>query len=271
MGGLAAGSFMGSGSSPGPPCLAHNSRENSSFAFAFPALEKVGLSYGDHGKCGDGTSRLGLLFDAEPGELRRDGSVWGSLMSHPLNRAEQIRKEASRFSDLAETASSSFLREYYCRLAERYLALEGEWRPSGRQSRSISRRGGFPVNDAEMRQCHDLTGCDLQRRGEAEGAGSQPAIILVCVILATPDHGIKARGEHSPIFWVRSWVDRSSYYSWTMMPRSPTRPRAGSKVWACAPLSLWGPCPRLTFSIATKSTWLLPMSNYRRGNLTALR
>ena len=96
------------------------------------------------GKFGDGASRLGPPFDAEPGELRGDRAVWGSLMS----RAEQIRKEAAKFFDLAETASSSFLREYYCRLAERYLALEGDWRAPGGQSRSISRRGGFSITDA---------------------------------------------------------------------------------------------------------------------------
>jgi hypothetical protein len=45
-------------------------------------------------------------------------------------------------------ASSSFLRDYYWRLAERYLALEGEWEPPGRQGRSISRRGNFSVTDS---------------------------------------------------------------------------------------------------------------------------
>jgi hypothetical protein len=65
-------------------------------------------------------------------------------MPDPLSRAERIRKEAAKFSCLAESASSSFLRDYYWRLAERYLALEGEWEPPGR---SISRRGDFSVAD----------------------------------------------------------------------------------------------------------------------------
>ena len=60
-------------------------------------------------------------------------------MSDPLSRTEQIQKEAAKFSSLAESASSPFLREYYLRLAERYLALEGDWKPSGRQGRAISR------------------------------------------------------------------------------------------------------------------------------------
>ena len=64
-------------------------------------------------------------------------------MPDPLSRAERIRKEAAKFSCLAESASSSFLRDYYWRLAERYLALE----PLGRQGRSNSRRGDFSVAD----------------------------------------------------------------------------------------------------------------------------
>jgi hypothetical protein len=68
-------------------------------------------------------------------------------MPDPLSRAERIRKEAAKFSSLAESASSPFLRDYYWRLAERYLALEGKWEPLGRQGRSISRRGDFSVAD----------------------------------------------------------------------------------------------------------------------------
>jgi hypothetical protein len=45
---------------------------------------------------------------------------------------ERNRKEAAKFSDLAKTASSPFLRGYYHRIAERYLSFEGEWRPAGR-------------------------------------------------------------------------------------------------------------------------------------------
>jgi hypothetical protein len=46
-----------------------------------------------------------------------------------LIREEQNRKEAEKFSDLAKNASSPFLRDYYRRIAARYLLLEGEWRP----------------------------------------------------------------------------------------------------------------------------------------------
>jgi hypothetical protein len=61
-------------------------------------------------------------------------------MTEPLSRAERIRKEAAKFSDLAKSASSPFLRDYYRCIAERYLALEGEWRPSGRQANSLSKQ-----------------------------------------------------------------------------------------------------------------------------------
>jgi hypothetical protein len=69
-------------------------------------------------------------------------------MPDPLSRAERIRKEAAKFSSLAESASSSFLRDYYWRLAERYLALEGEWERPNRQARSNARRGDFSVTDS---------------------------------------------------------------------------------------------------------------------------
>ena len=64
-------------------------------------------------------------------------------MAEPLSRAERIEKEAAKFSDLAKTASSSFLRGYYFRIAERYLLLEGEWTPPGRQGKSNSKQGGL--------------------------------------------------------------------------------------------------------------------------------
>jgi hypothetical protein len=61
------------------------------------------------------------------------GPLWGTLMMDQLSRAERNRKEAAKFSDLSKTATSPFLRDYYRRIAERYLSLEGDWRPSGRQ------------------------------------------------------------------------------------------------------------------------------------------
>jgi hypothetical protein len=46
------------------------------------------------------------------------------------SRAERIRKEARKFSDLAESAPSAFLRDYYQRIAERY-PLPGERMETG--------------------------------------------------------------------------------------------------------------------------------------------
>jgi hypothetical protein len=66
----------------------------------------------------------------------------GAWMMDPLSRAERNRKEAAKFTDLAKSASSSFLRGYYQCLAERYLALEGEWRSPG-AGHSISNRRGL--------------------------------------------------------------------------------------------------------------------------------
>jgi hypothetical protein len=62
-------------------------------------------------------------------------------MIEPLSRAERNRNEAAKFTDLARSASSSFLRGYYQCLAERYLALEGEWRPRGAGHSILKRRG----------------------------------------------------------------------------------------------------------------------------------
>jgi hypothetical protein len=43
-----------------------------------------------------------------------------------LSRAEQNREEAAKFSELAKTASSPFLRAYYWHAALRYLSSDGE-------------------------------------------------------------------------------------------------------------------------------------------------
>jgi hypothetical protein len=45
-------------------------------------------------------------------------------MTDLLTRMERNRKEAGKFSDLAKSAASSFLRAYYWRIAERYLSFE---------------------------------------------------------------------------------------------------------------------------------------------------
>jgi hypothetical protein len=67
----------------------------------------------------------------EPGKLGR-GCVWGEEMMDLLSRMERDRKEAAKFSELAKSAPSAFIRDYYRRIAERYLMLEGDWRPSGK-------------------------------------------------------------------------------------------------------------------------------------------
>jgi hypothetical protein len=69
-------------------------------------------------------------------------------MSDQSSRAERNRKEAAKFSDLAKSASSTFLRGYYRRLAERYLALEGEWRPPGTQDHPISAQRGLHTTES---------------------------------------------------------------------------------------------------------------------------
>jgi hypothetical protein len=50
-------------------------------------------------------------------------------MSDLLTRMERNRKEAEKFSDLAKSASSPFVRAYYSRVAERYLSFEEERNP----------------------------------------------------------------------------------------------------------------------------------------------
>jgi hypothetical protein len=62
-------------------------------------------------------------------------------MTDLLFGIERNRKEAAKFSELAKTASSPFLRSYYSRIAERYL-LEGEWRLLGEPRNFISRQSG---------------------------------------------------------------------------------------------------------------------------------
>ena len=67
----------------------------------------------------------------------------GAWMTDLSSRAERDRKEAAKFSDLAKSASSPFLRDYYLRIAERYLSLEGDWRPPGRQGYPCSKQDGL--------------------------------------------------------------------------------------------------------------------------------
>jgi hypothetical protein len=59
---------------------------------------------------------------------------------------DQSRAKSERGNEilrLAKTASSSFLGGYHFRIAERYLSLEGEGTPPGRQGNSNSKQGGL--------------------------------------------------------------------------------------------------------------------------------
>jgi hypothetical protein len=47
-------------------------------------------------------------------------------MTDPSSRIERNREEAAKFSELAKTASSPFLRAYYWHTALRYLSSQGE-------------------------------------------------------------------------------------------------------------------------------------------------
>jgi hypothetical protein len=43
------------------------------------------------------------------------------MMPDPLIAAERYRKDAAEFSELAKAAETAFVRDYYGRLAQRYL------------------------------------------------------------------------------------------------------------------------------------------------------
>jgi hypothetical protein len=49
-------------------------------------------------------------------------TLWPMPFSVKLIKWPRYRKEAAEFSDLAKNASTQFLRDYYQRLAERYLS-----------------------------------------------------------------------------------------------------------------------------------------------------
>jgi hypothetical protein len=46
-----------------------------------------------------------------------------------MTRADLYSKESTKYFNLAKSASSPFLRDYYRRIAERYLSSEDELRP----------------------------------------------------------------------------------------------------------------------------------------------
>jgi hypothetical protein len=81
----------------------------------------------------------------------------------PLSRAEQNREEAAKFSELAKTASSPFLRAYYWHTALRYLSSEGELRVPERQGDSRTR-----ILSAEV--------VEASRSAEAASVDGEPPI-----------------------------------------------------------------------------------------------
>ncbi|HEV7983011.1 MAG TPA: hypothetical protein VGP86_08970 [Xanthobacteraceae bacterium] len=64
-----------------------------------------------------------------------------SRMQDPASRAKRYRKVAAQYSELANNASSAFLRTHYRRLAEEYrMRAEGEWRVLEREGALIAER-----------------------------------------------------------------------------------------------------------------------------------
>ena len=68
-------------------------------------------------------------------------------MTDLLNRMERNRKEAAKFSDLAKSAPSPFLRGYYLRIAEQYLSSRDELRLPERQGNSTSKTSSFSTTE----------------------------------------------------------------------------------------------------------------------------
>ena len=68
-------------------------------------------------------------------------------MSDPLNAAERYRKDAAEFSELAKTAETFFIRDYYRRLARRYLRRAENQERLGRIS---ERFAAGPHQDNQM-------------------------------------------------------------------------------------------------------------------------
>jgi hypothetical protein len=69
--------------------------------------------------------RRGRVRATSPADLCLKGD---RIMMDPMTRADLYWKESVKHSDLAKSASSPFLRDYYRRVAERYLSSEGELR-----------------------------------------------------------------------------------------------------------------------------------------------
>jgi hypothetical protein len=63
-------------------------------------------------------------------------------MPELLSAAEWFRKEAAKFSDLAKNASNPFVRDYYQRIAQRYLLhAGGPMEPGNLEGGSNTERG----------------------------------------------------------------------------------------------------------------------------------
>jgi hypothetical protein len=53
----------------------------------------------------------------------------GRVMMDAITRADLYSKESTKYFNLAKSAASPFLRDYYRRIAERYLSSDDELRP----------------------------------------------------------------------------------------------------------------------------------------------
>jgi hypothetical protein len=60
-------------------------------------------------------------------------------MLEALGRADRNLKSADEFFDLSRAASSPFLREYYYRVALRYLSTEGELKAASAAPREAAK------------------------------------------------------------------------------------------------------------------------------------
>ena len=76
-------------------------------------------------------------------------------MHDPWNAAERYRKDAAEFSDQAKSAPTQFLRDYYQRLAERYL-LHAENQLKLAKIEDVSTTGSSQRNGQKPRSSRGL-------------------------------------------------------------------------------------------------------------------
>jgi hypothetical protein len=75
-----------------------------------------------------------------------------SRMQDPARRAERYQKVAEEYAELANAASSPFLRAYYLRIAEQYrMHAKGELSVLKREGAAATARSGHSGHPAAMR------------------------------------------------------------------------------------------------------------------------